>query len=222
MIRDRVKTVESRLFRGAAALVACGDLIGFVAETGDPVLWVPVNERDLHHSHVHAVRLKHGDGLWPGAGSLSDEALDAAFWQLHQGEFTRDVWRARFAGDGKEQVVCWTLGAPLSSARIAGDEMSRARQHQISLLPSSSPEKDTTVAQALQPPRENALPRLVKSLSLRYAAAACRIQKHWRRHAAVAMVALLNTDVSEGPVDGAAAPPFPETQREDPPPAARS
>ncbi|MAT61969.1 MAG: hypothetical protein CMH41_10065, partial [Micrococcales bacterium] len=223
LIRDRVKTVESRLLRGAAALVSVEDLVGFVAEIGDPVLWVPVTQRDLHHSHVHAVRIKHGDKLWPGASTMTDEELDTAFWSLHQREFTRDVWRARFAGDGKEQVVCWMLGTPLISARVAGDEMSRSRQHQVTLLASSRAPKETAVVvQDLPPPRKFTWAALSGSLLLRRKASACRIQKHWRRHAAAALVSLLSRDVSEGPVEGAAAPSFPETQREEPPPAARS
>ena len=223
MIRDRIKTVESRLFRGASALVETNDLIGFVAEVGEPVLWVPVEDRDLHHSHLLAVRRKHGDAMWPGSSSMTDDDLDCVFWEMHSREFTRDVWRARFAGEGDENVVCWTLGEPLDSARIAGDEMSRARQHQVELVAKQialSEEEDT-----VHVPHAGwlaAWARFGQSLVGCRFKAARLIQSFARRRFARAVVSLLKTDVSEGPVSGAVTPSFPEVQREEPPPVARS
>ena len=83
-LRDGKMTVGSRPLRGSAALVQIGDLLGFVSEFGGPVLWMEVTSRDYHFSHVRATRDRHGEALFPGASEMSDEALDHAFWHLHE------------------------------------------------------------------------------------------------------------------------------------------
>ncbi|MDC0525349.1 AAA domain-containing protein [bacterium] len=216
-IRDGEKTVESRLRAAAAALVIPGDAIGFVAEMGDPVLWMAVESVSHHPNHVSAVREHYGDRLWPGSSSMSDESLDNAFWELYQRQFTRAEWAAAFHDNpSADRVVCWTLGQPLANFRLSGEERSREFETRVrsSKLPvcAVATEEEKVLVSHLPDWR-----RFVRVFTARRRMAARCIQRHGRKHILRLSQKLLDKSIDEGAVRGSAPPLKPEVPREEPP-----
>jgi hypothetical protein len=232
-IRDRLKVIESRILQGASALVQVGDLIGFVAEFGDPVLWLPVEWVDRHYNHVCASRV-HGNLLWPGATDMTDEALDLAFWKLHSRSIERDDWVQRFADSTTEQVVCWGLGEPLPPSRVPNGVFCRALEYAVSQTQhrvgegadkkeapaqqtaQSGEEPPESTEAVIRRPRAYMWRRLLALSALRRGNAARRIQRYESRRLARQATALLAKSVVDGPAEGVAEVPFPEVPRDDP------
>ena len=221
-IRDGRKTVESRILQGVAALVEVGDLLGFVAEIGDPVLWKPVLRVELHHNHVKAAHA-HGDSLWPGASGMDDESLDLAFWRLHDKVFTRDEWVKRFADSTTDQVVCWELGASLPSTRMPSGELYRSFGHAVSQRQqrhTAAEATDKSEVQSRNKETVSTLPawsRIVHGVIVRFRKAAVRIQRWARGSAGRRLVKLAKTRISAGDVTGPSAPSRPEVARDETP-----
>ena len=225
--RDGKKTVHSHFVHGALARVRSGDLIGFVAERGGPVLWKVAAALHYYDNHVEAVRSGHGDSLWPGASLLTDEELDLQFRESCRKDISdsREDYISTFSSSETNRVVCWVLEEPPRPLRVPGFERSREREHRLAFLEAAAARREGTAdtGGSLLGKGAWALSGMVHAFIRRRRSAALSIQRCARRYSARLIARLLCTSIDEGPTSGSpTASPLPEVAREDPPTTACS
>ena len=107
LIKRRKKTWETRLLKGLHSHVTPRNVLGFVAEEGQPVLWSECVAVMRVRDHKEAVA-KLGDAVYPDAAEMYPEEIDRVFFEIHSKSMSRREWDDFHSRPGP-RVVCWEL-----------------------------------------------------------------------------------------------------------------